>query len=83
MLSLAVMKNDRKEVNVSEMQISLPDFLESFNKNMPTSFPRATTQLLKKFKDMHLNLFTHGDLWSLDRHRKKIIDWLPRNSTIL
>ena len=62
------------------MQISLSEFLESFNKNMPKSFPRATLPLLQKFKDEHSMFFKHGDLWSLELHRKKMIDWLPRNS---
>lgn len=59
--------------------ISEAEFLESYNKNMPSIFPRVTGALLKKFKSEHSALFTHGELWSLDQHRKKIMDWLPRN----
>ena len=73
-----VMKKHVRELKENEIQISLQDFLESFNRNMPKSFPRASAALLNKFKDTHAKLFT-GDTWSLDRHRKKIIDWLPRN----
>jgi len=62
----------------SELLVSLPDFLKSYNKTIPAGFPRASTALLKKFKDSHATLFKHGDLWSLDEHRKKIIDWLPQ-----
>lgn len=68
----------KKESKASEMEVSLPDFLESYNQNMPASFPRASIALLNKFKEMHAALFTHGDLWSLDKHRKKLIDWLPQ-----
>lgn len=68
--------------NVGELQISILDFLKSYNQNLPANFPLASVSLLNKFKDSHANLFTHGDLWSLDRHRKRIIDWLPRNREI-
>ncbi len=62
-----------------EMQISQSDFLKSYNENMPASFPRASTTLLNKFREQHTGLFKHGDMWSLDLHRKKLIEWLPRN----
>jgi len=79
---IANMKKYREELRIGQMQISLSEFLESYNKNIPKGFPQATAQLLKKFKDEHLMLFKNGDLWSLDQHRKKIIDWLPRNSNV-
>ncbi|MEK7612782.1 MAG: hypothetical protein AAB449_01385 [Patescibacteria group bacterium] len=60
-------------------QITLTDFLDSYNKNMPERFPRVTTVILKKFKEAHPSFFKHGDLWSLNLHRKKIMDWLPLN----
>lgn len=60
--------------------IPVSEFLESYNKNMPTGWPRATSALLQKFRVEHSALFTHGDMWSLDQHRKKLMDWLPRNS---
>jgi len=82
MVSLPVMKKYGEEMRIGEMQISLLDFLESYNKNMPKSFPTATVALLKKFKDAQPALFKNGDMWSLNQHRKKLIDWLPRNNNI-
>ena len=76
------MKKYSEEAQISEMQVSLADFLKSYNKNMPESFPRATTALLRKFKAANESLFKNGDMWSLDLHRKKIIDWLPMNSKL-
>jgi len=73
------MKKYGDEPKIHEIQITISEFLESFNKNMPQSFPRASTALLKKFKDAHPTLFKRGDSWSLDQHRKKLIDWLPRH----
>lgn len=61
------------------MQISLLDFLEFYNKNLPESFPQASVQLLKKFQESHASLFKNYDLWSLEQHRKRVMDWLPRN----
>lgn len=66
------------EIKIYEMQISLADFLKSYNQNMPPSFPRASTALLNQFREEHASLFKHGDMWSLDLHRKKVIEWLPR-----
>lgn len=71
------MKKYGEELKISELQISLADFLKSYNKNLPTGFPKASTALLKSFRESHPLFFKHGDLWSLDEHRKKIIDWLP------
>lgn len=70
------------ELKISEHPISQADFLKSYNKNMPPSFPRASTALLNRFKEEHASLFKHGDMWSLDQHRKKVIEWLPRNGGI-
>jgi len=74
------MKKYGEELRIGQRQTSLLDFLESYNKNMPKGFPLATALLLKKFKDAQPGLFKNGDLWSLDQHRKKLIDWLPRNN---
>lgn len=74
------MRRNASEMNTSQNQITPSEFLESFNKNMPESFPRATTALMKKFKEDHAMLFKHGESWSLDQHRKKLMDWLPRNA---
>ena len=71
------MKKYSEELEISEMRISLADFLKSYNKGLPIGFPKASTLLLKQFKETHPLFFKHGDLWSLDEHRKKIIDWLP------
>jgi hypothetical protein len=55
------------------------EFLESFNKNMPQGYPRVTLAILKRFKENHLSMFKANGLWSLDQHRKRMIDWLPQN----
>ncbi len=69
-----------EELKINERHISLLDFLKSYNENMPVNFPRATTALLNKFQQEHAMLFKKGNFWSLDLHRKKLMDWLPRKS---
>jgi hypothetical protein len=74
------MKKSPKEAGLNEIALTTAEFLESYNKNMPESYPRASLDLLKKFKDAHESLFKSGDSWSLDQHRKRLIDWLPQNN---
>ena len=74
------MRKNAADYKISQEQVSSSDFLKSYNKNIPATFPKATVVLMNKFKDNHIMLFKHGDLWSLDQHLKKMMDWLPRNS---
>ena len=74
------MKKYGEELKISEKRMTLADFLKSYNKTLPEGFPRASTALLKKYKETHPLFFKHGDSWSLDEHRKKIVDWLPPRS---
>jgi len=32
---------------------------------------------LREFKKEHAALFKRGDVWSLDQHRKIVMNWLP------
>jgi hypothetical protein len=73
------MKNNSNEPKLNEISLSLLEFLTSFNQNMPTNFPQVSRELLLTFKKEHEALFRKGDAWSLDLHRKKVMDWLPRN----
>lgn len=74
------MKNYLKEPALNEILLSLNEFLISYNKNMPANFSQVSEEQLLKFKDEHGSLFRNSDKWSLDLHRKKLIDWLPRNT---
>jgi len=76
------MRNTSKEPPVSELHVTLPEFLRAYNKAIPESFPRASAALLKRFKEENPSFFKQGDFWSLDLHRKRIMDWLPLNSKV-
>ncbi len=61
----------------SETSLSIEEFLACYNDDLPDQFPRATKPLLEEFRRDHASLFVRTDAWSLDQHRKKIMDWLP------
>jgi hypothetical protein len=73
-------KDSRPELKVSQQPLSLGDFLASYNQNIPAGFPRASVDLLKKFREANTNLFKHEEHWTLDLHRKKLMDWLLRQA---
>lgn len=60
----------------SEKKRTLLDFVAQYNENLPSIFPRASEELLKEFKSGHAGLFPAGKGWSLDQHRRKVMDWL-------
>jgi len=67
---------DLDKIN-SEKALSLSEFLKSYNEGLPAQFPRASLPLLREFKKEHTALFKRGDSWSLDQHRKVVMNWLP------
>ena len=51
-------------------------FAEYYNKNIPNGFPRVTLKTLAEFHKGHPSLFKNDDKWIIDKHRKKLMDWL-------
>jgi hypothetical protein len=70
------MRKNKAELEISQMQVTLADFLGLYNKNIPIGFPRASAAKLKEFQNAHPALFKNRNMWSVDRHRKKFMDWL-------
>lgn len=60
----------------SEKPHTLAEFLKLYNENLPLSFPRVSAVQLAEFRSTHLGFFKPYDVWSLDLHRKKVMDWL-------
>ncbi|MFA6408441.1 MAG: hypothetical protein WCW36_03175 [Candidatus Paceibacterota bacterium] len=60
----------------SEKKRTLLDFVTLYNENLPSVFPRVSEELLKEFKSGHPGLFAVGKGWTLDQHRRKVMDWL-------
>ena len=71
-----MMRRRKEEVDLSQEQVTLAMFLESYNQNIPAGFSRASVAILKKFQTIYPTLFKHGDMWSIAQHRKKVIDWV-------
>lgn len=61
----------------NKVMTTVVNFLDAYNKSVPESFPRATLRALRKFQAAHSSLFRNPDQWSIEKHRKKLMDWLP------
>lgn len=60
----------------SEQELTFSQFVAAYNKDLPASFLKITTPLLREFQKSHTSLFKTANVWSLDQHRKKVMDWL-------
>jgi hypothetical protein len=69
-----VINNYHQAINLSPASTAV--FVHYYNENIPEAFPRATLKALEKFQILHPSLFKENNGWTIDRHRKKLIDWL-------
>jgi len=76
------MRGNSEQIKINQIETMLAVFIDSYNKSIPESFPRATPAILKRFQVEHPALFKHGDMWSVDRHRKKVMDWLSEHRNL-
>ena len=79
------MVKDRKDHSqeINFVTKPLAAFIQYYNKNIPEAFPRASIKALKMFKASHEELFKDSDEWTIDKHRKKLMDWLTANREIV
>jgi len=70
------MKSRSNEYEQNQAITSLAVFIDAYNKSIPEDFPRATTKVLKQFQISHSALFKNPDNWSIEKHRKRLMDWL-------
>ncbi len=68
-------KNINAEFNEAFTTVAV--FIEYYNKNIPSAYPKATEGALIAFKATYPGLFEKGESWSIDKHRKRLMDWLP------
>ncbi|OGN05737.1 MAG: hypothetical protein A2831_03660 [Candidatus Yanofskybacteria bacterium RIFCSPHIGHO2_01_FULL_44_17] len=73
-------KRDKEQQELNEAPVTLAVFLEAYNKGLPAGFSRATVRTLRKFQEAHPTFFKGKDMWSIDRHRKRLFDWLSSNT---
>jgi len=72
----------KQELKPYQIRTSLLIFMESYNKSIPLNFPHPSIKILKMFQTLHPMLFKNGDEWSIEKHRKRLMDWLPSHATI-
>lgn len=82
--NMALGKSDKDDkLKLNQIGTSLLIFMESYNKSIPASFPHATVKILKQFQTLHPVLFrNNSDEWSIERHRKRLMDWLPSYESV-
>jgi hypothetical protein len=62
------------------IETSTSDFVQYYNKNIPETFPRASLSTLERFQANYPELFKRSGKWTIDKHRKKLMDWLSSHS---
>ena len=77
---VVVMKKIDPDKERSEKQLPLKEFLLLYNKDLPLRFPHASVTSLNEFKKTYPALFKGEDTWSLDKHRKKFMDWRAQST---
>lgn len=79
---IEIMKQKDDKFIINQIGTTLAVFMESYNKNIPLDFPRASTGALKQFQATHPKLFGESGEWSIDKHRKRLMDWLVSHRDI-
>lgn len=71
-----VIDKEKNEGDVNLIGSSTKVFVQYYNKNIPDAFPRATLKTLEKFQTRYPSLFKENGEWTINKHRKKLMDWL-------
>jgi len=74
--NLVVIDKEKIEEDASLVESSTRVFVGYYNKNIPDAFPRATFKALEEFQAVYPSLFKENREWTINKHRKKLMDWL-------
>ncbi len=77
----SIMKRKSFESEANIAKTPMLEFIEAYNKTIPAGFPRATPEALEQFRITHTALFKGKAGWSVDKHRKRVMDWLSSYQT--
>ena len=69
------MKRIDRQRELNEAHTSMVVFAEAYNHALPAGFPKASTEALMRFRTTYPLLFKTEDSWSIDKHRKRFMDW--------
>ena len=64
------------DLEINQETTPLASFMESYNKSAPAGLPRASVAALKQFQEAYPSLFKNSNEWSIDKHRKRFMDWI-------
>ena len=76
------MRRKDDELKLNQNATTLVVFMESYNKSLPSNFSPVSAKELKEFQASCPPLFKNKDEWSIDKHRKRLMDWLPSHRRI-
>ncbi len=76
-------KHKNNDLEINQVVVTASAFVDLYNKTIPEGFPRASIKLLNHFQFEHSTLFKNKSNWSIDKHRKKFMDWLVSHQDIL
>jgi hypothetical protein len=70
------MKTKQEEYILAHTLTTRAAFLEIYNRTLPAGYPRASSEILERFRAAHPALFKRGGGWSVALHRKRLMDWM-------
>ena len=76
------MRRRNIEQEQNRVGVSNSVFVDLYNRTIPQGFPRATEEMLVKFEISHPLLFKKTGMWSIDKHRKRFMDWLSSHHSV-
>lgn len=74
------MKRKDPQLELNKLRTTIDVFIKAYNQTLPQGFPVASASTLRKFQEAYPLLFKDKAEWSIEKHRKKLMDWLPMHA---
>ncbi|MEK7566954.1 MAG: hypothetical protein AAB527_02370 [Patescibacteria group bacterium] len=71
------MKRRDVQLELNQAHTTIEVFMKAYNQTLPQGFPVVSVSTLKKFQETYPLLFKNKAEWSIEKHRKRLMDWLP------
>ncbi len=80
-VNIIAMKGKKStEQDINFIGVTASVFTQYYNDNVPKTFPRATLPALLRFQAAYPGLFNGNSEWTINKHRKKLMDWLASHN---
>ena len=66
----------KEELDKNMVEMDTKMFKNDYNESIPDAFPRVSVTILNLFQSTYPSLFKGKKQWTIDKHRKKVMDWL-------